>query len=106
MVLLASLAFVDGADAPALVALPRYHHQYLPDILFFEAKAFDGETVKSLAAMGHAVEKVSRDYGDMQAITWNRRTGALIAASDPRGEGQARLQAQARRSPQEAVSAP
>src|SRR5690606_21611957 len=32
MVLLASLAFADGADAPAMVALPRYHHQYLPDI--------------------------------------------------------------------------
>jgi gamma-glutamyltranspeptidase/glutathione hydrolase len=106
MVLLASLAFADGADAPAMVALPRYHHQYLPDTLFFEPKAFDGETVKSLTAMGHPVEQVSRDYGDMQAITWNRRTGELSAASDPRGEGQATIQLQTRRPAQEAVSTP
>lgn len=106
MVLLASLAFADGADAPALVALPRYHHQYLPDILFFEAKAFDDETVKGLIAMGHAVERVSRDYGDMQAIIWNRRTGELSAASDPRGEGQATLQLPARRPDRNPVRAP
>lgn len=106
MVLLASLAFADSADASAMVALPRYHHQYLPDILFFEAKAFDSETVKRLTALGHRVERVSRDYGDMQAVTWNRRTGELSAASDPRGEGQARLQLQARRPAPEAASAP
>lgn len=89
MVLLASLAFADGADATAMVALPRYHHQYLPDRLFVEPEAFDKETVQRLERMGHRLETVSRRYGDMQAITWDRRSGSLIAASDPRGEGEA-----------------
>ncbi|MDY6955764.1 MAG: gamma-glutamyltransferase [Pseudomonadota bacterium] len=93
MVLLASLAFAEGADAAAMVALPRYHHQYLPDRLFFEPEAFDEATIQRLEDMGHRLETVSRRYGDMQAITWDRRSGALIAASDPRGEGEATVQA-------------
>jgi gamma-glutamyltranspeptidase/glutathione hydrolase len=92
MVLLASLAFAEGADADALVALPRYHHQYLPDRIFHEPEAFDAPLVDALAAKGHDVEAVSRRYGDMQAIVWDRRSDALTAASDPRGEGQARVE--------------
>lgn len=93
MVLLASLAFADGADADTMAALPRYHHQYLPDRLFHEPEAFDGATIDALAAKGHHVEAVSRRYGDMQVIVWDRRADTLTAASDPRGEGQARVEA-------------
>ena len=38
MVLLAALKYVDGAVAKDLVDLPRYHHQYLPDIIMFEKR--------------------------------------------------------------------
>jgi gamma-glutamyltranspeptidase/glutathione hydrolase len=92
MVLLASLAFAEGADADTMVALPRYHHQYLPDRLFHEPGAFDGAVIEALAAKGHHVEAVSRRYGDMQVIVWDRRSDALTAASDPRGEGLARVE--------------
>ena len=92
MVLLASLAFAEGADAETMAALPRYHHQYLPDRIFHEPEAFDAPLVDALAAKGHDVEAVSRRYGDMQAIVWDRRSDALTAASDPRGEGRARVE--------------
>jgi len=48
MVLLASLAWLEGADAEEMVALPRYHHQYLPDRVFYEPEAF---TIKQLASL-------------------------------------------------------
>ncbi|MFZ5533695.1 MAG: gamma-glutamyltransferase [Pseudomonadota bacterium] len=93
MVLLASLAFAEGADAETMAALPRYHHQYLPDRLFHESDAFDAEMVRTLESKGHRLEQVSRRYGNMQVIIWDRRADTLTAASDPRGEGQARVEA-------------
>ena len=39
MVMLATLAFLEGADAQQMVDLPRYHHQYLPDVVEVEPDA-------------------------------------------------------------------
>jgi len=39
MVLLGALAFQQGTDASKIVSLPRYHHQYLPDTIFYESAA-------------------------------------------------------------------
>ncbi len=91
MVLLGLLEWMDGADAPAIVALPRYHHQYLPDSLFYEEQAFSAEEIARLEAMGHKPRKTSRRYGNMQVVTWEFDTGEVKAASDPRNEGGARV---------------
>ena len=46
---------------------------------------------KDLRARGHELKPLDSDYGNMQAIYWNRQTGQVIPASDPRGVGDARV---------------
>jgi gamma-glutamyltranspeptidase/glutathione hydrolase len=87
MVLLATLAWIDGAEAPAMVALKRYHHQYQPDVVAFETGAFSDADQAALRTLGHRLEASARPYGNMQVVTWDRATGKVEAASDPRGGG-------------------
>jgi gamma-glutamyltranspeptidase/glutathione hydrolase len=91
MVLLGILDLADGNGPQSWVGLPRYHHQYLPDVVQFEPGAFDAELQQSLRALGHELKPLDSDYGNMQAIYWNRQTGQVIPASDPRGIGDARV---------------
>jgi gamma-glutamyltranspeptidase/glutathione hydrolase len=89
MVTLATLDWLRGADAGTMVSRPRFHHQYLPDKLFYEPGAFTDEEVAALRALGHQPTVVDRQYGNMQVVTWDRVTGEVEAASDPRGQGDA-----------------
>lgn len=91
MVLLGVLDFADMQLPESWVDLPRFHHQYRPDVVFFERNAFTEEEQRRLAAMGHSLRVSRRNYGNMHAIMWDRRTNHVYAASDKRGEGEARL---------------
>lgn len=91
MVLLGTLSYAAGEPVERWVATPRYHHQYLPDEVLFEAQAFDEPLRAALEARGHTLRLSNRDYGNMQAILWDRRTGEVTAAADPRGEGTAEV---------------
>src|SRR5579871_4382490 len=87
MVLLGTLDYLEGMDAAAIVADPRFHHQYLPDVVEYEKGAFSAPEVSGLQAMGHRLEEGSRRWGNMEVITWDFASGKVEAASDPRGEG-------------------
>lgn len=87
MVLLGILGVAAGQPAEAWIAQPRYHHQYLPDEIQHEPGAFSPEQQAALEAKGHRLRDLGRDYGDMQAVVWDRIGGTLQALSDPRGEG-------------------
>jgi gamma-glutamyltranspeptidase/glutathione hydrolase len=87
MVLLGILEWLDGADVDAIAALPRFHHQYLPDKIFHEEKAFDADERRALEAKGHTLQQSSRLYGNMQAVSWEFESGEVKGASDPRNEG-------------------
>jgi gamma-glutamyltranspeptidase/glutathione hydrolase len=91
MVLLATLEFVRGGAAEALVGLPRFHHQYLPDRVQFEPGAWSDVRAAALEARGHEVQRLERTWGDMQAVVWDRDDREVTAASDPRGEGLAEV---------------
>lgn len=86
MVLLATLAWVDGADAQAMVSLKRYHHQFYPDVVVYEDGAFTPEEIEGLEALGHKLDRSQRAYGNMNVVTWDYATGKVEAATDPRGE--------------------
>lgn len=86
MVLLAALAWMDGADAEAIVALPRYHHQYLPDHLVYEPDALTPEQAEGLRARGHELQESRRLYGNMAIVTWDFEDDSVQSASDPRGQ--------------------
>lgn len=89
MVLMASLIFNDGYGAISMVSGMRFHHQYLPDILQMEPETFSPATQEALKAMGYRLMQLKQYYGDMQAITWDKRINVLTAASDPRSIGMA-----------------
>lgn len=85
MVVLALLDFFDGNKPESWVSLPRYHHQYLPNRLYAEQAALDEDMVKALEAKGHEVKVYDRTWGNMHGVYWNKKTGEVLAASDPRG---------------------
>jgi gamma-glutamyltranspeptidase/glutathione hydrolase len=85
MVLLGILEFTDGGDADAMVSRPRYHHQYLPDVIEHEPGAFPTALRRQLRQRGHELKVTDRRFGDMQVIVRDRDTAEAEAASDPRG---------------------
>lgn len=95
MLLLATLDFAAGHGPASWVSLPRFHHQFLPDTVHYEPRAFSPATAAALRGLGHALKELDDGYGNMQAIQWDRARGTT-AASDPRGIGQAEVRARAR----------
>ena len=83
-VLLGILGYDDGLSAQQVAALPRFHHQWLPDVISAEAGALDAATVKALQAMGHTVNAGEAPWGNLQTVEWDKRTNALSGGSDPR----------------------
>jgi gamma-glutamyltranspeptidase/glutathione hydrolase len=93
-VLIGMLGIEQGMSPEQIVAIPRFHHQYSPDTIFTEPGALSPETLKALAAMGYdSVEQSPEPWiYYMQAVDWNRRTGELRGAADPRNAvGSARV---------------
>ncbi|MEA3275782.1 MAG: gamma-glutamyltransferase [Pseudomonadota bacterium] len=91
MVLGGVLALDAGQDPADWVAKSRFHHQYLPDEVQHEARAFTDADRRSLQAKGHRLREISDGFGNMQAIYWDRLQGRVRAASDPRGVGRAEV---------------
>ena len=91
MVLLAAMAWMDGADAQEMVDLKRYHHQFLPDQVDYEDGAFSAEEAKALEDRGHKLNQSRRAYGNMNVVTWDFASGKVEAVSDPRGLGEGRV---------------
>ena len=101
MVLLGILGYADGLDAPQVAALPRYHHQWMPDALGIERDALPADVVAVLRAMGHVVVVPGEDnqgrrssdaWGNMNTVLWDRRDNTLSGGSDPRtNTGKARV---------------
>ncbi|MDH5485051.1 MAG: gamma-glutamyltransferase [Gammaproteobacteria bacterium] len=91
MVLLGALEFLNGADAKAIVDLPRYHHQYLPDKIFVEPILLGRDALKQLEQKGHLLQAAENTWGNMQLVIWDKRSQQASAASDYRGVGEARV---------------
>ena len=68
------------------VDAPRFHDQWLPDVLRIEPTGFSPALVHSLEAMGYHV-KVEPNMGDAEAIMIDPKTGTRYGASDRRASG-------------------
>ena len=91
MLLHGILSLTKGDEVRAWVAGPRFHHQYLPDVVQYEPGALTDVEIKQLNLKGHQLEELSGPYGNMQAILWNKNKSEVTAASDPRGIGSAEV---------------
>lgn len=63
-----------------------FHHQWQPDILYFESDKFSAETRQSLTEYGHRIEDYASRFTDVQAIQIND-DGSFTGVSDRRGRG-------------------
>jgi gamma-glutamyltranspeptidase/glutathione hydrolase len=89
MVLLAILELEQGKGPEAWVQKPRFHHQYVPDEIQYEPGALSPAQQEGLESLGHKLRLLERNYGNMQALYWDRQSGEVTAASDLRGVGSA-----------------
>ncbi|MCF6204347.1 MAG: gamma-glutamyltransferase [Methylococcaceae bacterium] len=89
MVLLAILDFAEGNGPESWVELPRYHHQYIPDLIQYEKGALTNDEIEGLQSLGHKVKEKKYRYGNMQGVLYNKKFKTFSVASDPRGEGRA-----------------
>jgi gamma-glutamyltranspeptidase/glutathione hydrolase len=83
-VLLGMLGYDAGLSAQQVAALPRIHHQWLPDVISAEPGALDAGTVTALEAMGHHVNPAEATWGNLQTVAWDKRANTLEGGTDPR----------------------
>jgi gamma-glutamyltranspeptidase/glutathione hydrolase len=80
----------NGLNVQQAADAPRFHHQYLPDILQFERK-FDPAVVAQMAAMGYTTNQSSVAdartpgvWGDSEIIEVDPKTHELLGGHDNR----------------------
>jgi gamma-glutamyltranspeptidase/glutathione hydrolase len=85
MTLLGMLGLEQGMSPAQVAAMPRYHHQYLPDQIVFEPGAISAATAAALRAMGHELSPSASNWTYfLHAVDWDRKTGTLRGGADPR----------------------
>jgi len=68
-----------------IVSQPRFHHQWLPDVIYYEEGGMDESTRQKLVARGHEVRERSA-YGGLHMIKIDD-SGLLCVVADPRDDG-------------------
>ena len=94
MVLLGILGYDAGLDAQAVSALPRNHHQWMPDRIQAETGAFPPDVARALRELGHTLQLPgdeaaggrgsSHVWGNLQTVEWRLSDNSLHGGSDPR----------------------
>jgi gamma-glutamyltranspeptidase/glutathione hydrolase len=80
----------NGLNVQQAADAPRFHHQYLPDVLQVE-KSFPLPVLDALKASGYAVSRINQAdeknpgvWGDSEMITIDPNTGILMGGDDQR----------------------
>ena len=72
-----------GLNIQQAVDAPRFHHQYLPDVLYLEP-GFPAGTVTALRAGGYEVNIGQQYWSDGECIAVDAKTGVLSGGQDHR----------------------
>jgi len=76
-----------GMDAQAAINAPRFHHQWLPDVILME-KDFPAGMESALNAQGYQTRRRGH-IGLVNAIGIDPKSGERLGAADPRDNGAA-----------------
>jgi gamma-glutamyltranspeptidase/glutathione hydrolase len=71
-------------DVQEAISAPRFHHQWLPDEIYWEPYEFNQDTRAALEAMGHQFREKPTSLGDAQGIEIDPKDGTRMGAADPR----------------------
>jgi len=74
-----------GMDAQSAINAPRFHHQWLPDVVVME-KLFSPQMEEQMKARGYNVKRRGH-IGLVNAIGIDPKSGERCGAADPRDEG-------------------
>lgn len=75
-----------GMSMQQAVNAPRFHHQWLPDMVVLEPEKFSSEIVNELQAMEHNLSaQYSKIIGKVDAILMDKNKNLSVGA-DPRGD--------------------
>ncbi|MFQ3341354.1 MAG: gamma-glutamyltranspeptidase/glutathione hydrolase [Flavobacteriaceae bacterium] len=73
-------------DIQEAVSAPRFHHQWLPDIVIFEPSGFSTALIEKLQAKGYKIkEEYTRIIGRVDAILISE-SNQISTGADPRGD--------------------
>ena len=85
--LLSILGVVDyGMDVKASVSAPRFHQQWVPDVLYVEPQV-PADVIEGLRERGHDVKASRRTWSAAEAIVIDPATGLHFGGNDPRRDG-------------------
>jgi gamma-glutamyltranspeptidase/glutathione hydrolase len=77
-----------GMPLQEAVDAPRFHHQWLPDLIRHERHAFPADVVRALRERGHELAPEAEFLGEVHAIA-SDEDGMWLGAADPRRNGHA-----------------
>ncbi|MBK5258177.1 MAG: gamma-glutamyltransferase [Thermoanaerobaculia bacterium] len=77
---------VFGKSLPDAVAAPRFHHQGLPEEIFYEYERAPEPLLAAIRKLGHGV-RAREPIGDVHALQF--QNGTIVAVADPRRGGAA-----------------
>ncbi len=81
-----------GMNIQEAVNAPRIHHQWLPDIIYYEKFSINNDTFSILENLGYDFKdrnSTFRVLGSVQAIMIDQENNKIYGASDPRRNGSA-----------------
>ena len=74
-----------GMDIRQAVDAPRFHHQWMPDVLAYERNSFSPDSTALLKAWGHHLQnRENLIVGDAETVAIDPATGRRLGASDLR----------------------
>lgn len=77
-----------GMNIYDAIAIPRIHHQWLPDEINYESHGLSEDVKRNLTERGHIIGSV-KSLGRMEGILIDIQKNIFYGTSDPRGYGKA-----------------
>jgi gamma-glutamyltranspeptidase/glutathione hydrolase len=76
-----------GMNIQEAIDAPRIHHQWSPDVTYYEHRGLSVDTVEKLEAMGQNMQQRRGTSGLAEGIVIDNEKRLLYGASDSRGYG-------------------